>query len=414
MTAASPRIFASVAFPRGTALNSSTSRPGGRPVGSGRRTFGVEEEFLLVDPRTGRPAPVAEQSLQFRPYRQGLGAGPILTPEVQQEQLEVVSPVCTTLREVAAAIRNGRALADEAARAVGARAVALATSPVAVTPTPVPQPRFLKMAARFGLTFQEQLTCGFHVHVGVDSGEEGVAVLDRIRIWLPVLLALSVNSPFWQGRDSGYASYRYQAWSRWPTAGPSQLFGSERAYRSHVQSLLAADVLVDEGMVYFDARLSRHHPTIEVRIADVCLEPEHATTIAAIVRALTEQAAREWRAGTPAPRRSDAQLRLAAWQASRSGVEGDLLHPVLNSPCPAPEAVQALLTHVRPVLAGTGDDEQVALGVSRILTAGTGSRTQLETMATSQSLAAVVADAVERTHGTATTTQRRSHRLHNT
>jgi carboxylate-amine ligase len=315
------------------------------------------------------------------------------------------------LQELAAAIREGRALADKAARAAGARAVALATSPIAATPTLLPEPRYLEMAARFGLTLKEQLTCGFHVHVSVISGEEGVAVLDRIRVWLPVLLALSANSPFWQGCDSGYASYRYQAWNRWPTAGPSERFGSEREYRRYVQLLLATGVLLDEGMVYFDARLSRNHPTVEVRIADVCMDPDDATAIAAIVRALVERAAQDWRAGIPAPRLSAAQLRLAAWKASESGVDGTLLHPLLNLPCPAAEAVQALLTHVRPALAGSGDEEQVTLELARILTSGTGSRRQRETMMNSQSLAAVVLDAVDRTRGTAQAPHRRSRRL---
>ncbi|WP_410699766.1 glutamate-cysteine ligase family protein, partial [Chryseobacterium sp. SIMBA_028] len=75
----------------------------------------------------------------------------------------------------------------------------MATSPVAGTPTLVERPRYVDMASRFGITLREQLTCGFHVHVGVTSGEEGVAVLDRIRVWLPLLLALSANSPYWQG-----------------------------------------------------------------------------------------------------------------------------------------------------------------------------------------------------------------------
>jgi carboxylate-amine ligase len=154
-------------------------------------------------------------------------------------------------------------------------------------------------------------------------------------------------------------------------------------------------------MVYFDARLSRNHPTVEVRIADVCMDPAHATAIAAVVRALVETAAQEWRAGIPAPRLSAAQLRLAAWKASESGVDGTLLHPLLNLPCPAAEAVQALLTHIRPALAGSGDEEQVTLGLAGILTSGTGSRRQRDTMINSQSLAAVVLDAVERTHGTA-------------
>jgi carboxylate-amine ligase len=319
--------------------------------------------------------------------------------ELQQEQIEAVSPVCSTFEELSVAIRAGRSMADEAAKAVGARAVALGTSPIATYPTMVTRPRYQRMAARFGLTLKEQLTCGFHVHVGINSGEEGVAVLDRIRIWLPVLLALSANSPFWRGTDSGYASYRYQAWNRWPTAGPCERFGSEREYRRQVQSLLSAGVLVDEGMVYFDARLSRSHPTVEVRIADVCMDSSDAAVIAALVRALVETAAREWRTGLPAPRLPAAELRLAGWTASSSGTEGLLVHPLLNAPAPATVVVQALLTHLWPVLAKSGDNEKVTAGVGNILSGGTGSMRQRETFLKHQSLKAVVLDAVNRTHG---------------
>ncbi|MBT2549428.1 glutamate--cysteine ligase [Arthrobacter sp. ISL-65] len=364
------------------------------------RTFGVEEEFLLVDSRTGQPMPVAEQALSRRHHPAGAVPGPALTLEVKQEQLEAVGPVCSTLPELASAIRAGRTMADEAAKSVGARAVALGTSPLPTTPTVVPQPRYLNMAARFGLTFQEQLTCGFHVHVRIRSADEGVAILDRIRIWLPVVLALSGNSPFWRGTDSGYASFRYQAWGRWQTAGPCERFGSAREYRRHIRSLLATGVLLDEGMVYFDARLSRSHPTVEVRIADVCLDARHAAVIAALVRALVGQAAREVAAGRPAPRVSAAELRLASWKASSAGVDGTLVHPLLNTPCPATEAVQALLAHVHPSLAETGDDELVTTELARILAAGTGARRQREVMLSSQSLTAVVMDAVELTHGT--------------
>ena len=364
------------------------------------RTFGVEEEFLLVDGQTGQPMPVAEQALSRRHHPAGAVTGPALTLEVKQEQLEAVGPVCSTLQEVASAIRAGRTMADEAAMSVGARAVALGTSPLPTTPTVVPQPRYLNMAARFGLTFQEQLTCGFHVHVRIRSAEEGVAILDRIRIWLPVVLALSGNSPFWRGTDSGYASFRYQAWGRWQTAGPCERFGSAREYRRHIRSLLATGVLLDEGMVYFDARLSRSHPTVEVRIADVCLEAGHATVIAALVRALVGQAAREVAAGRPAPRVSATVLRLSSWKASSAGVDGTLVHPLLNTPRPASEVVQALLTHVHPSLAETGDDEQVTTELARLLAAGTGARRQREVMLSSQSLTAVVMDAVELTHGT--------------
>lgn len=98
--------------------------------------------------------------------------------------------------------------------------------------------RYQRMAQRYGLTEQEQLTCGCHVHVSVDSDAEAVGVLDRIRIWLPTLTALSANSPFWQGRDTGYASFRSQVWARWPSSGPIEVQGSTERYRALVQALL--------------------------------------------------------------------------------------------------------------------------------------------------------------------------------
>ena len=197
----------------------------------------------------------------------------VLEFEVKREQIEVVSPPLFTLDELAATIIEGRRAADRAARRVGARAVALATATVRCEPHAVPTPRYDRMRERFGLTLDEQLTCGFHVHVGIESVDEGVAVLDRIRPWLPVLLALSANSPFWQGEDTHFASYRYQAWGRWPTAGPYDRFGSAEGYAAAVEAILDTEVSLDAGMIYFDARLSAHAPTVEVRIADVCFRP---------------------------------------------------------------------------------------------------------------------------------------------
>jgi carboxylate-amine ligase len=150
------------------------------------------------------------------------------------------------------------------------------------------------------------------VHVSISSPDEGVAVLDRIRPWLPVLLAISANSPFWQGRDSAYASYRYQAWSRWPSAGPTEPFGSTEVYRQTVQQMVSTGALLDSGMVYFDARLSEHYPTVELRISDVCLYADDAALIAALARALVETEARLWRAGSAIPAHRIEMLRLAS------------------------------------------------------------------------------------------------------
>ncbi|GIG29396.1 glutamate--cysteine ligase [Cellulomonas marina] len=298
---------------------------GAAPVAAptGLRTMGVEEELLLVDPRTGRPVPRAPQALAaaalLAASTSGTDAGsgtPVVAPplgaELQQEQVETATPPRTSPDDLLDDLRRLRAAADEAARAVGARAAALACSPLPVVPTRAPGDRYDAIARAFGITCSEQLTSGCHVHVAVASPHEGVAVLDRIRPWLPVLLALSANSPYRDGQDTGYASYRTQAWVRWPGAGPTDLFGSPERYRAEVAALLATGVPLDEGMVYFDARLSARYPTVEVRVADVCLDPADVALLAVLCRALVETAAAEWRAGEPAPDVPTTILRMAA------------------------------------------------------------------------------------------------------
>jgi carboxylate-amine ligase len=236
------------------------------------------------------------------------------------------------------------------------------------------------------------------VHVSVEGDEEGVAVLDRIRTWLPVLTAVTTNSPFWLGRDSGHASFRSQAWNRWPSSGPNELFGDAATYHRLIADLVATETIVDTGMVYFDARLSERWPTVEVRTADVALHVEDAVTLAGLVRGLVETAAREWRAGLPAPAVRSEVVRVAAWRAGRSGLTGDLVHPGTGRPAPAAEVLHALLDHVRPALADAGDERHVADGVAALLDRGTGADFQRHVHEETGDLGAVVRAAVEATH----------------
>jgi glutamate---cysteine ligase / carboxylate-amine ligase len=356
------------------------------------RTVGVEEEFLVVDPTSGRPRAVGGAVLAASDDEREVGDG--LTAELHREQVETGTTPCHTLAELGSGLRAARAAAAEAARDVGVALAPLATSPLPVEPTVTPSRRYAEMARRFGLTASEELTCGCHVHVAIDGEQEGVAVLDRIRPWLAPLLALSANSPFWQGTDSGHASYRSQVWSRWPSAGPYAAFGSPAGYRSFVDTVLGTGTVLDDGMLYLDARLSVAHPTIEVRVADVCLEPDDAVLIAALVRALVQTAIVEWHAGgAPAPVRTEV-LRLAAWQAGRSGVDGDLLDPATWRPAPAADVLGGLVTHVAPALEATGDLDAVRDLLKSLLGRGTGARRQRDVLARTGDLAAVVRDAL--------------------
>jgi carboxylate-amine ligase len=319
-------------------------------------------------------------------------------PELKEQQIELGTKVCTDLAEVAAELRYWRSRADSAARSVGARVVALASAPVAVEPQATRGERYQRMVDVFGLVAAEQLTCGCHVHVSVADDEEGVAVLDRIRTWLPVLTALTANSPFWLGRDSGHASYRSQAWGRWPSAGPTAVHGSVAAYRRLVDDLLATDTILDEGMLYFDARLSASWPTVEVRVADVALRTEDAVLLAGLVRGLVDTAAAQWRAGEPAPDVRTELLRVAGWRAARSGLTGELVDPRTWRPAPAADVLAALVEHVRPALARHGDEQRVTDGVAELLRRGTGADLQRDVFGATGDLAAVVRAAVAATH----------------
>ncbi|WP_458116007.1 glutamate--cysteine ligase [Arthrobacter sp. D2-10] len=352
------------------------------------RRLGVEEEFLIIDCADGHAVALGE-------VLASLSADDGLSSEMKQEQIEVCTLPRLSLHDLAQDIAMRRSSADAAALSVGARAVALGTSPLPVKSTTTPGLRYERMTERFGLTAVEQLTCGCHVHVEVASDEEGVAILDRIRTWLPVLLAISSNSPFWNSMDSGYASYRAQAWNRWPTAGPCEVFGSAAAYHEQVKDILASGVLLDKGQIYFDARLSHRHPTVEVRVGDVCLFADDAVLLAALVRGLVETAARQWREGVPAVQVSAAQLRLASWQASRFGLDAELNHPLSGEPAPAFDVVMALLDHIEPVLADQGELQPVENLLFQLLMRGTGATRQRRTFAATGSLRDVIVDAAQ-------------------
>lgn len=360
------------------------------------RTFGVEEELLIVDPQTGEPLALADAMLSERSITSGAESAAEapevqvssgrevedtsdelgLSAELKLEQIETQTRPCLNHDELLLQIRAARAMADQAAQKYGARVAALATLPLASTTHTTPDPRYARMLERFGLTVQEQLTCGFHVHTFVESPEEGVAVLDRIRDKLAVLIALSANSPFWNGTQTGFESYRTQAWNRWPSSGPSAIHGSVSAYRRLVTRLMDTGVVMDEGMIYFEARLARNHPTVEVRVADVCLRSTDAALIAVLVRALVETAAREWRSGVDPVPVPTVLLRMAAWQASNVGLEGDLLDFGSFRPRPAAEVVDALVEYVAPVLEEQEELGLVRRGIQDIFRRGTGSAEQ--------------------------------------
>lgn len=357
------------------------------------RTVGVEEEFLLLDSSQPEPSPVGEAVAQAATRRSDAQ----FEHELKREQAELGTDPCLSMGDLTRQLRDRRAQLAASARTHGARLAALATSPVPGRPTPTPDRRYQRIGELFGQIAAPQLTCGMHVHVSIRSAEEGVAVLDRIQPWLAPLLALSANSPFWHGADTGYASYRSIVWGQWPTAGVTEPFGDVAGYEQVCSQLIASGAALDDGMLYFNARLSAKYPTLEIRIADVCPYVDDAATIAALVRALVSTAATDWAEGRPPPAVRSELLRAASWRAARGGLEQYLVNPGTASPLPAWSLIDILLGRVAAALEEAGDSEIVEDGLAAIRHRGNGAQLQRRTFHQTRSFHAVANAVVAQT-----------------
>ncbi|MFD1824221.1 MULTISPECIES: carboxylate-amine ligase [Mumia] len=355
------------------------------------RTIGVEEEMLLVDPGTGQTIAVSQRALRSHD-----GEAPI-EHELFLEQVETMTSPHRLLDDLAADLTQARRETVAAARAAGASLVASGTSPLPSAPAQVtPKPRYERMVAEFGAIGRSAVVCGMHVHVGVDDDEEAVGVIDRIRPWLPTLIALAANSPYEAGRDTGHATWRSRLWTEWPSAGPVEPFGDAATYQRAVADLVSSGAALDEGMIYFDIRRARTFPTVEVRVADVCTDLRDGFLVAALTRGLVETEARAWTEGLPAAQWRVELLRGARWHAARHGTADTLFDPGARELRPAEDVLAGLVAHVKDALVDARDLEVVQDGVARILREGTGADRQRR-VGVDGDLAAVVADLALRT-----------------
>ncbi|WP_327250287.1 carboxylate-amine ligase [Streptomyces sp. NBC_01244] len=334
-------------------------------------TVGVEEEYVLVDPVTGLPAPRVED------VRRTAGLGRItdrseVQNELLQAQIEVATPVCSSLDEVGGHLLRLRHAVASAAEASGCRIAATGAAPLRGSlPVPVtPTRRFLRMEGEARQLVDEHLICGMHVHVAVPDPGTGIAVMNRIRGWLPALLAMSGNSPLWEGRDTGFASWRTIIFGRWPVSGPPPVFDGFTDYERRLEALVGSGMIADRGQVYWQARLSDRYPTIEVRCLDVQLRAEDAVMLAGIVRALVVTAIAEEKAGAPLAMSDQELLQAGNWHAARHGLNRTLLDPY-GHPHSSGDVLCSLLRHVTPALEEAGDLRQVSALVHRLLREGT-------------------------------------------
>jgi glutamate---cysteine ligase / carboxylate-amine ligase len=339
-------------------------------------TLGIEEEFLLLDGR-GMPAARSAEVLEVA-RRLPAGRDADLQHELLEVQVEVATGICPDLAEAERQLTALREAVAKAAATSGCRLAAVAAAPLVddAEETPVVDaPRYQALREQAPALVEEQLINGMHVHVGIPDRTDALKVLAGIRPWLPVLLALSANSPVWRGRDSGFASFRSVHFARWPVEGAPPVFASVDEYDARAEALLATGAIRDRGQLYWHVRLSHHEPTVETRVADVQLDAATATALAGLVRGLAATALAA--PAVPVAEQVPAEvLRAATWTAARRGLDDGLVDPRSGTGAPAAVVVRGLLEHVADALDGLGERELVEARVERLLAGGTGAARQ--------------------------------------
>lgn len=335
-------------------------------------TFGVEEEFLLVDPGTGLPV-----AKNVEVARTAAGLGVDLQLELTGCQVETSTGVHTDSAKLATELRDLRCGIADCAEQNGATLLAVAVPPTVPDKYPVTDtPRYQRIATAFGMLAQEQGLCGCHVHVAVPDRENALQVSNFLRPWLPLYLALTANSAIYRGMHTGFASWRSILWRRWPSAGPPPHFDSAAEYDSLVAMMLASGSILDPKMVYWDVRPAVSFPTVEIRVSDVPATVEETVLLATLVRATVMTAQDALARNISAPPVSDEVLRAAYWKAARTGLDGDAVDPVHGRILPVRDLLAELVGYVGPALDELGDRQLVADSLAAVLARGNGAMRQ--------------------------------------
>ncbi|MEL4320407.1 YbdK family carboxylate-amine ligase [Leifsonia sp. YIM 134122] len=340
-------------------------------------TFGVEEEFMFLDPETLRPVDVGTH------VHESMAAeaewSPIVNHEYLASQVEHTSAVFTTLTEASAALdRFRREVAERAGNLDVIAASVGMPFQAPVYPTITEDDRYERVVSDYRQIIADHQINGLHMHVGIADRDAGVRALNRVRLWMPLLQAMCGNSPFWRGVDTGFESWRGIVVRRWAVSGCPPVFVDAADYERRLRNVVGVGGTFDTGMVMWNVRLSEHVPTLEVRVCDAQLTTDDTLLLVALVRGLVTTAIAEAADATPnvAPELLDNAL----WQSARDGLRGRQLDPISGSMTEARTALDVLQAYIADQLEAEGDREFVTAGIARLLHDGTGAHRQRAAM----------------------------------
>lgn len=304
-------------------------------------TIGIEEEYLLVDLESGALAQAPEALMSA--CADAL-AGQV-SPEFLQCQIEVGTRVCATIGEARDDLRRLRSTVAAVARRHGLAPIAASCHPFSDWKAQhhTHKDRYDGLARDLQGVARRMLICGMHVHVGIEAEETRIDLVNQLSYFLPHLLALSCSSPFWQGEDTGLASYRLTIFDNLPRTGLPPRMGSWGEFRRSVDILVELGLIEDATKIWWDLRPSHRFPTIESRICDVSPRIEDTLTLAALTQAIVRML---WRLGQKNQRWRIYDGFLVGenrWRAQRYGTSEGLIDFGRREIVPVPQLIEELI-----------------------------------------------------------------------
>lgn len=304
-------------------------------------TIGIEEEYLLVDAETLELAK-APQALMEDCIND---MGPQVSPEFLQCQIEVGTKVCHTIAEAREDLKRLRSGISKQAAKYGLVPIAASCHPFADWKDQhhTDKDRYNALQKDLAGVVRRMLICGMHVHVGIGQKDLRIDLMNQLTYFLPHLLALSASSPFWQGDDTGLASYRLTVFDNLPRTGLPPQLRSWGEFERSVKALTDLGVIEDSSKIWWDLRPSSRFPTIESRICDVSPRLEHALSLAALTQCITRML---WRLANKNQRWRLYDNFLVAenrWRGQRYGVTGGMIDFGRGEIVPMAELVTELI-----------------------------------------------------------------------
>jgi carboxylate-amine ligase len=359
-------------------------------------TIGIEEEFQIIDPKTRELKSHIQQIIKdtSAPHLKEQ-----LKSELHQSVVEIGTKVCANIKEARKDLYELRSDLAKAALASGMRIAAAGTHPFSHWKDQkiTEHPRYKMIIEDMQMVARANLIFGLHVHIGIDDREYGIQIMNEARYFVPHILALATNSPFWVGRKTGFKSYRIKVFDRFPRTGIPDYFESLAVYENFLKLLIKTHCIDDAKKIWWDIRLHPYFDTLEFRICDIPMRADETLAIAALFQAVVAKLyrLRSQNLGFRVYRRS--LILENKWRACRYGLDGKLIDFGKQIEVDCRSLIYELLEFIEEVVDDLGIREEMNY-IPTMLQRGSGADRQLEIFEQSNDLDQVVDYIIEETH----------------